>query len=164
LLPVLAANVHHLGDWIPEHVAAPAPLGDLERRLAGFAEDFHSGRCWRYALFSLDRTDLLGELSLFPRSAEGRVEAAAADRLEIGYWLRSDATGKGYATEAARAMLELALTVPGMLRVEIHCDARNVASAAVPQRLGFRLASPGAKQPATASTDMLWIYDAPGGP
>ena len=65
----------------------------------------------------------------------------AADRIEIGYWLRADATGQGYATEAARAAVEVALSLPGISRLTIHCDERNAPSAAVPSRLGFHLAS-----------------------
>ncbi|MGH8195965.1 MAG: GNAT family N-acetyltransferase [Woeseiaceae bacterium] len=162
LLPALEANVDHLSNWIPAHVATPAPLPDLELRLAKFAEDFLAGRYWRYAIFPRDESDLLGEVSLFPRSAEGRVEFAAADRLEIGYWLRSDVTGKGYATESARAMLQLSLALPGIRQVEIHCDPRNVSSAAVPQRLGFRLASADAEPasiPSHEPATMLWVFD-----
>lgn len=154
LLPLLEANVDHLGDWIPPQVAGPAPLSEIELRLAGFAEDFHTGRNWRFALFSADQRALFGEVDLFPRSAEERVHFASADRMEIGYWLRSDVTGMGYATEAARAMLELAAAMPKVTRVEIHCDPRNAPSAAVPRRLGFRLEHPGAEQPA----DSLSVY------
>jgi len=161
LLPVLEANVDHLGGWIPAHVAAPAPLSALAVRLAGFAEDFRAGRCWRFAIFSPDQHDLFGEASLFPRSEEGRVDLASADRLEIGYWLRCDVTGKGYATETARAMLQLGLSLPGMERIEIHCDPLNTPSAAVPRRLNFRLVSAGSDPaPSQESAGMLWVYDA----
>ncbi|HSJ30798.1 MAG TPA: GNAT family N-acetyltransferase [Longimicrobiales bacterium] len=141
LLPVLQANVEHLQSWIPAHVAAPAPLPDLEERLTGFAADFRAGRNWRYGVFAPDEREVFGEISLFPRSAAGRVNLAAADRLEVGYWLRRNVTGRGYATEAARAMLSLAASLPGMSHVEIRCDPRNTASAAIPKRLGFRLAA-----------------------
>jgi RimJ/RimL family protein N-acetyltransferase len=33
----------------------------------------------------------------------------------------------------------LALTLPGIERVEIRCDAANTRSSAVPRRLGYRL-------------------------
>lgn len=139
LLPVLEVNVEHLRRWIPEHVSAPAPLPELEERLAGFAADFRAGRNWRFGVFAPDECDVFGEISLFPRSAAGRVPVDAADRLEVGYWLRRDVTGRGYATEAARAMLSLAASLPGMSHVEIRCDPLNTASAAIPKRLGFRL-------------------------
>jgi RimJ/RimL family protein N-acetyltransferase len=162
LRPVLEANAEHLGGWIPAHVAAPAPLPELERRLAGFAADFAAARSWRFAILTADEGDLLGEISLFPRDASGRVPFAHADRVEIGYWLRADVTGRGFATEAARAMVELAGRL-GMPATEIRCDPRNVASAAVPQRLGFRLVAPEAGAPADAAppaAQMVWVRDA----
>jgi RimJ/RimL family protein N-acetyltransferase len=161
LLPILEANTSHLR-WIPTHVAAPAPLPDLAQRLSSFAADFQADRNWRFAIFSLDERDVFGEVSLFPRSQDGRVPLAAADRLEIGYWLREDVTGHGYATEATQAMISLAATVPGMRHVEIRCDAHNHSSAAIPARLGFQLANtnpPAHGQHAPA--DMLWLLELP---
>jgi RimJ/RimL family protein N-acetyltransferase len=90
-------------------------------------------------MFSLADGKLLGEVALFPRAADGRVPFTAADRVELGYWLRADETGHGLVTEAARAALNLASHIPRFSRVEIRCDARNGASAAVPVRLGFTL-------------------------
>ena len=60
--------------------------------------------------------------------------------LEIGYWVRSDRTGRGYATAAARALTDVSFdSFPGVFRVEIRCDPANVASAAVAAKLRFRL-------------------------
>lgn len=137
LLPVLEANAAHLAPWIPAHVATPVPLPELAARLAGFAADFAAGRAWRYALLTPDGNRILGEVDLFPRAASGRVPYVEADHAEVGYWLDSAATGRGLALEAARAMLSVAATLPGLSHVEIRCDAANVASARVPERLGF---------------------------
>jgi [ribosomal protein S5]-alanine N-acetyltransferase len=141
LRPVLEANAAHLGPWIPSHVATPAPLPELAERLAGFASDFTDDRAYRYALLTPDGAHLLGEADLFPRDASGRVPLAAADRVELGYWLASNATGKGLATEATRALLEMAATLPRMIHAEIRCNIANAPSAGVPQRLGFQLIS-----------------------
>lgn len=158
LLPLLEANVEHLGSWIPAHVASPVPLHELALRLIDFSENFAAERSWRWAIFSREGNELMGEISLFPRSADGRVPFASADRLEIGYWLDRNATGNGYATEAARVLLELSLRLPGIDRVEIHCDPRNRASAAVPGRLGFRLVADGAHaEPGDAG--MVWACE-----
>lgn len=60
--------------------------------------------------------------------------------LEIGYWVRSDRTGRGYATAATRALTCVALdTCPDIDRMEIRCDPANLASAAIPTKLGYRL-------------------------
>ncbi len=157
LLPVLEANTAHLAGWVPADVISPASLSGLTTRLGGFAADFEAGRSWRFAILSPEEGDLLGEVSLFFRNAEGRVDRADADRLEIGYWLRADVTGRGYATEAARAMLSLAAGMKGMRRVEIRCDARNTPSAAVPERLGFRLIE--ADQAPEVAGNMVWVLE-----
>jgi RimJ/RimL family protein N-acetyltransferase len=141
LAPILEANVAHLADWIPARVSKPAPVAQLVERLEDYSAAFDADREWRYALFTTDRPRLIGETSLFPRTASERVSFDTADQIEIGYWLRADATGEGYATEAARAALALALTLPGMSRVSIRCDERNAPSVALSRRLGFQLAA-----------------------
>jgi RimJ/RimL family protein N-acetyltransferase len=140
LLPVLEANQAHLGRWIPEHVWRPAPLPELAVRLAGFAEAFDADRAWRYVIVMPDGATMLGEADLFPRNADGRVPYPESDRGEIGYWLRADVCGRGLATEAARAMLEVARSLPRIAQVIVRCDELNTASCAVPRRLGFAFA------------------------
>lgn len=63
----------------------------------------------------------------------------AVPRFEIGYWLRTDATGHGYASEAVRALTRVAFEQLGARRVDIRCDERNLASAAVAERCGYTL-------------------------
>jgi RimJ/RimL family protein N-acetyltransferase len=139
LLPVLEANQDHLSRWIPEHVWRPVPLPELAARLDGFAAAFAADREWRYAMLSPDGATQIGEVDLFSRDALGRVSYPASDRAEIGYWLRADMSGNGLATEAARAMLEVARSLPRFAHVMIRCDELNAPSCAVPGRLGFAL-------------------------
>jgi RimJ/RimL family protein N-acetyltransferase len=141
LHPVLEANIVHLGPWIPAHVATPVPVPALAERLTGFADDFAAEKAFRFAVLTPDSSRILGEADLFPRAATGRVPLSTADRVEIGYWLDAAVTGQGLATEAARALLDVSMTLPGMSHAEIRCDEANVASSAVPRRLGFQLAS-----------------------
>jgi ribosomal-protein-serine acetyltransferase len=141
LAPILEANVAHLGPWIPAHVATPAPLPALVERLTGFAADFAAGRAFRYALLSPDESQVFGEADLFPRAVTGRVPLGAADHVELGYWLDATVMGRGLATEATRALIDVAAAMPGMSHVEIRCDRENGRSAALPQRLGFHLAT-----------------------
>jgi len=152
LLPILAANWAHLGPWIPARVATPVPEPELAERLAGFAAEFAADREWRYGMFEPNGTTVLGEVGLYPRSAAARASYAEADRVELGYWLRADATGQGLVTEASRAVLAAAATLPHLSHVEIRCDARNAPSAAIPRRLGFVLEST-VSQPAVVPND-----------
>lgn len=63
----------------------------------------------------------------------------AIPKFEIGYWIRSSCTRRGYATEAATGLVEFARDVLGARRVEITSDARNVASRRVAEKCGFVL-------------------------
>ena len=163
LLPVLEANREHLAAWIPHHVAAPVPLPELRQRLTSFGNSFAAAREWRYAMFSPDGDRIYGEVSLFPRDSAGRTMLERSDRIEIGYWLAADYTGRGLATEAAKAALDIAVTVPRFGHVEIRCDARNLPSAAVPRRLGFELERPeqaGAHDVTDSGPEgQVWRYD-----
>jgi RimJ/RimL family protein N-acetyltransferase len=60
------------------------------------------------------------------------------ESLEIGYWLRPDAVGRGVMTTAAGALTEAAFAVDGVTVVEIRCDEANHRSAAIARRLGYR--------------------------
>lgn len=58
---------------------------------------------------------------------------------EIGYWVRADAVGKGYATETVQLLARLAFDELDANRVELAIDTTNVASLRVADRLGFVL-------------------------
>jgi RimJ/RimL family protein N-acetyltransferase len=74
---------------------------------------------------------LVGEVSLIWRSADAR-------QAEIGWIFHPDYQGQGYATEAARALLDLAFGPGEMHRVMARCDIRNIASSRLMERLGMR--------------------------
>jgi RimJ/RimL family protein N-acetyltransferase len=60
-------------------------------------------------------------------------------RFEIGYWIHTRETGKGYVTEAAHLLCDLCFGPFNAKKVTIQCDADNLPSAGIPQRLGFAL-------------------------
>ena len=55
----------------------------------------------------------------------------------MGYCLTQPAWGHGYATEAARAVLDWAFGALDLNRVQAETDTRNAASARVLEKLGF---------------------------
>jgi [ribosomal protein S5]-alanine N-acetyltransferase len=55
----------------------------------------------------------------------------------LGYCLGQAAWGHGYATEAARALLQWAFDMLDLNRVQAETDTRNVASARVLEKLDF---------------------------
>lgn len=73
---------------------------------------------------------MIGDLVLFWHSDTDR-------HAEVGYVLHPDHEGHGYATEATRALTDLAFEA-GAHRVSARLDERNPASARLLERLGFR--------------------------
>lgn len=70
--------------------------------------------------------------------------------VEIGYDLSESARGSGWATDAARALCQWALSQPGVLMVLATTEPANRASQAVLERVGFlRVADRGE----------LWAYE-----
>jgi len=55
----------------------------------------------------------------------------------MGYWVRSDETGSGFATEAAIAILQVAFDELDMHRVALRIAIGNSASETIATRLGF---------------------------
>jgi RimJ/RimL family protein N-acetyltransferase len=89
------------------------------------------GEEWQYGLFAADDPRVYGSFGLMTRRGPGTIE--------IGYWLHSDVTGRGWATRAVAALTDVGLGIDGVHRVLICCDEANTRSAAIPQRLGYTL-------------------------
>jgi RimJ/RimL family protein N-acetyltransferase len=83
-------------------------------------------------LMMLDRASgaIFGGISLF--HADWEVRSA-----EIGYGVRADQRGKGYATEALVALARWALTEGGIQRVWLTANTDNLASVRVAEKAGF---------------------------
>ncbi|MES1248367.1 MAG: GNAT family N-acetyltransferase, partial [Actinomycetota bacterium] len=115
-------NRDHYAAFIPFYVE-----GDPAERVDRYRLQFDAGEGFVYAAFEGDR--MIGGGMLFPR--------IGPDALELGYQLRRDATGRGFATELAGALLRVAFDVCGVARVEAHIDPLNGPSIAVARRLGL---------------------------
>jgi RimJ/RimL family protein N-acetyltransferase len=101
-------------------------------------------RCRKAAANFLLRADL--PYLAFERSS-GRLVASiglhrtdwALPKTEVGYWVRTSETGKGYACEGVQALVSWAMDSLQAERVELVTDERNLGSRAVAERCGFRL-------------------------
>jgi len=61
------------------------------------------------------------------------------DVLEIGYILHPDYWGRGYVSEAARALIDLAFKELNLHKIELSCFGYNLQSQRVAEKLGFTL-------------------------
>ncbi|WP_176472953.1 GNAT family N-acetyltransferase [Sphingomonas lenta] len=66
------------------------------------------------------------------------IDLAAEDGPELGYWYRPDAWGRGYATEAGRAVVAIARDALKLKRLQSGHFLDNPASGRVLTKLGFR--------------------------
>lgn len=89
-----------------------------------------------------------GHLLLAIESAElgrviGQVNASLLpdgnNTASVGYILAPQARGKGYATEAVRALVDFLFRDEAIHRVVLDIDVRNLRSTKLAERLGFRL-------------------------
>lgn len=154
---VVAVNesAEHLRPWMP-WASRPATVDSMRAFVAGAIADFDAGRTFGYVLLDPTETTIVGSTGLHTRRGPGS--------LEIGYWVHREWTRRGIASGAAGALTCAAFALDGIRRVEIRCDETNVASAAVPRRLGFQLESIIRRPPdAPGETDreMVWVATSP---
>jgi RimJ/RimL family protein N-acetyltransferase len=58
---------------------------------------------------------------------------------ELGWIIHKDYQGNGYASEAAKAVMAMALKKLGLKKIVAHCDCRNTPSVKVMQKIGLSL-------------------------
>ncbi|MFL0415106.1 GNAT family N-acetyltransferase [uncultured Sphingomonas sp.] len=75
----------------------------------------------------------------YPRMVGGiGLNATGRHTAELGYWLTPQAWGRGYATEAGRAVIDMARHALPLRRIEASHHLDNPASRRVLEKLGFR--------------------------
>lgn len=129
LQEALLASLEHLRPWMEWAQDEPRDLEEQINRLRECRARFDADRDYVYGILNRDETQVLGSSGLHTRAGD--------DALEIGYWVHAAHIGQGLATETAAALTQVAFQVNRVQRVEIHCAADNVRSAAVPRKLGY---------------------------
>lgn len=103
-------------------------VAEIAEAIEDSARDFARAGYGLWLVHENGRSDLVGTAGLRPLEDLG---------LEIFYSLAPGSWGQGYATEAARAVLDHALGSLGLPEVLAEVDAGNSASIAVIERLGM---------------------------
>jgi len=119
----------HLSPWMPWARDETLSLQERVSFLRRARGRFDLGEDFGYGVFSPDESEVWGGCGLHTRLGPGA--------LEIGYWVHVDHINQGLATELAAALTRVGFEIHDLRRVEIHCDPKNVRSAAVPRKLGF---------------------------
>jgi RimJ/RimL family protein N-acetyltransferase len=129
LKEAIDSSLEHLRPWMPWAESEPQTLEEKTDLLRGFRSAFDAGENFVYGIFSADESELLGGTGLHPRLEPGG--------LEIGYWVRADATRQGIITESTAALTRVGFAICGADRIEIRIEPGNDASFGIPRKLGF---------------------------
>jgi len=129
LATAVVESLDHLRPWMPWIRQEPMSHHDRVTLMRRFRAQFDRDEDYTYGILNPSESAVLGGSRLHTR--------VRPNAREIGYWIHVNHVGQGLATETAGALCRVAFEVDGVERVEIHCDPRNQASAAVAHKLGF---------------------------
>ena len=129
LKEAIDSSLEHLRAWMPWAHNEPQTLDEKVALLRGFRGQFDKDEDFVYAIFDRDESRVLGGTGLHTRIGE--------HAREIGYWIRADAQGNGYVTEAVAALTRVGFELEGLERIEIRVEPENVRSRRIPERLGY---------------------------
>ncbi len=87
--------------------------------------------CFQFAIIGVEENRLIGDMGIIFTNHSNT-------QAEVGCTLHTDYQGKGYATEALKAMVDYLFVKLGKHRIIASVDPRNKASIQLIERLGFR--------------------------
>ena len=112
------------------HIPHPYPAGAAEQWIATHPVTWAARTGVTYAVADAGSGGLVGAVGLTITPAHAHAE--------LGYWLGVPYWNRGYATEAAAALVEFGFARLGLHRIQAHYLTRNPASGRVMQKLGMR--------------------------
>lgn len=112
------------------NVPHPYEDGMAESWIATHQPRYEAGELCNFAIVLRGSEELIG--------AVGLVIVPRFEQAELGYWIGKAHWGKGYCTEAARAVLECGFTTLRLHRIHASHLPRNPASGRVMEKLGMR--------------------------
>lgn len=127
----ILSSVEELKPWMP-FAHNLLNLEEQVQRLEKVCQAYLERRDFTMLLFSKETGEMVGSSGVHRFDWE-------VGKFEIGYWAVTAHTGKGFITEAVERITQFCIEELHANRVEIRCNADNVKSAAVAQRLGFTL-------------------------
>ena len=126
----IVASHEALSAWM-DWAVQPQTLAQTTEFIRGSLDGWAQERELNLLMVTSDTDEIIGATG-YPRLDWN------VPRFEIGYWCRSDRTGRGYVSEATWALARHAFESLAANRVELRMDEKNRRSWAVAERLGFR--------------------------
>ncbi|MGN6775960.1 GNAT family N-acetyltransferase [Rhizobium sp.] len=118
-------------DWavtrMLSNASYPPNENDIKDWFSSHEREWAEGSAYRFAIEQAER--MIGVVDV-----DGIVGSAGS----LGYWLEREAWGKGYAFEAAQALIGFVFNDAGLSSLESGHASDNTASGRVRTKLGFR--------------------------
>jgi ribosomal-protein-serine acetyltransferase len=108
----------------------PPPLSESEAFAQSSAVDFMERKNFVLLVFGRRDGKFIGSSGL-------HIVDIDVPCFETGYWVRTACHGRGYSTEALRAVTEFGFEQLGAERIELRCDVNNAASNRTAVRAGY---------------------------
>lgn len=142
--PRLILRDYEFPDWERVHIYGSDPdfskyeawgpnsLEDTKQFVSAMVEQAKQENRWKFdcAVTLKDSGLLIGGCGI-------RRDDAASDKANLGWAINPEFQGKGFATEAAGALIDFGFKTLGLLLIYATCDTRNLASARVMEKLGM---------------------------
>lgn len=126
----IRASLTDLNQWLP-WARMDYTSGDTSAFIRDSLQAWKEDRAWDYSIrYRDDPARHIGNVSLWTVSKLGKIA-------EIGYWVRSDETGRGVCTEAVDRLLGEAFGAMGYHKAVLRIAVGNEASDRVAEKLGF---------------------------
>lgn len=115
--------------WLPFAEKEEWPLEEQQKSILDWRLKFETDGDNVFGVFDGETGGFIGSCGYHKRVGAGGIE--------IGYWTRISRVNQGYVTESTKALTKLAFEHYQYDRVEIHMQPDNLASVAIPKKLGF---------------------------
>nr|WP_238941849.1 GNAT family N-acetyltransferase [Bacillus sp. REN10] len=127
----IQASLHEMKPWLP-FVHDEQSLEGAEANVREAYAKFIAREDLRLHIFDKETGQFIGSSGLHRIDWKVR-------KFEIGYWVNTKFSGRGYMTEAVEAITAFAFEHLQANRVEIRCDTNNKRSRAIAEKLQFTL-------------------------
>jgi len=122
-------SLNDLQPWLPW--AENYDKGSAQRFVRESAAAWADGRAFDFTIRPLDERDRhIGNVSVWPTSAPNSIG-------EVGYWINSKETGKGYGAEATTRAMQIGFEELGFHKLQLRIAVGNVRSDRIARSLGF---------------------------
>ncbi len=112
------------------NIPHPYPESGAEQWISSLPAKYDAGQFAGFAIIDRESSALAGSISLTPEPAHGRAER--------GYRVAKPFWGRGYATEAAQAMIAFGFESLGLNKIHAAVFIKNPASDRVIRKIGMK--------------------------